>query len=117
MKAVYGDVSILANMTGASRTEGPFTLANDGFLVQAPGLLAAYTEGKNGPFGFIVEKKKGAVYAAPSAEIFLPLPETPKHLHINGEKIVFRKENSGIRFILPSHSAKYFRFWNLGMEF
>lgn len=117
MKAVYGDVSILANMTGASRTEGPFTLANDGFLVQAPGLLAAYAEGKNGPFGFIVEKKKGAVYAAPSAEIFLPLPETPKHLHINGEKIVFRKENSGIRFILPSHSAKYFRFWNLGMEF
>ncbi len=117
MRAVYGNVSILANMTGAPRQEGKFIIADNGFLVQAPRLLAAYVEGINGRFGFVIEDGKASIYAAPSTEIALPLSRIPKGLRIDGKKIAFQSENDEIRFTLPEHSVKYFRFWKLDTEY
>ena len=71
IRAVYGDVALLANLGEIPRTVDGHLLAPYGYWVEAPGLLAAHLEGTP---PFICEGNRMWTFARQSCTVRLPTP-------------------------------------------
>ncbi len=75
LKAVYGDVRILANLGAVPRTLDGFNLPPYGFRTDAPGMTAGRTPGG---VGYVTETANGKtdlwIYAQPETAVSVPVP-------------------------------------------
>ena len=122
IRAVYGQVNIVANLNDEPLPEAGRDLAAYGFRATAPGLLAATQKLVGGQdFGadgvsFVAENRDGKfdlwVYAPPERDVAVELPGTPPNVQLTfdgGVKIPVTAQNGAIRFRLPSRPGQQAR--------
>lgn len=116
IRAVYGPISVVANLRREPLREGDFTIAPHGFFASGGGVtagdLASCAQG-SAPGSFVVEKERAWLFAVPGAEVSFPVKPLPAAIRWEGGDVPFRKNGETISLRLPAGEENYPRLWEL----
>jgi hypothetical protein len=127
IRAIYGDVKIIANLGAKRRTEQTRELAPYGFYATAPGMVAANLKGLGGlDFGddgisFVAEENDKEIniwaYEYPGREVCVELPDSGRNdislVTDDGSAIQATTEDGLLRFRLPGEVTETRYLWHL----
>lgn len=116
IRAVYGPISVTANLDSAPLQEGDFLIAPGGHHCKGDGMESGYllacgtfTE----PTSFVVDGNMVYLYANSSSKAAFPLSRKPAGIMFNSRKLPFQFKNGAICVQLPSSSEKFKKLWQL----
>jgi len=128
MKAVYGQVSIVANLGSKPVKEGSCEISPDGFFAKGPGFSAGNLVSLGGvqaPDGssFVVARDGQGMaawlYGKPGSLAVFPLPEgfgTARAKLDDGTEIKLETKGQTASVKLPSGEGSYNRLWKLSLS-
>lgn len=119
VRAVYGDVSVIANLCGEPLREGNIVIAPEGFLVRSSGVTAGVISGCgkfSGNGAFVAEGSAVNLFAAPGEQAVFPLPYSPRGLRSEAGPLKFRYENGAVLCTLPAAEGTHKRLWKIEIE-
>lgn len=120
VRAVYGGISVIANLRSQPRREGSVTIAPNGFLAQGDGVLAGEISACGsirGTGSFILDGSTVYLYAAPGTNALFPLPAQPGRLRQNGQDLKFKYRDGTVVCTLPvAENGKHKRLWKIEIK-
>ena len=115
--AVYGGISVTANLRSEPLRKGALMIAPNGFLAQGNGILAGEISAcgtLRGTSSFVLDGSSVYLYAEPGTDAFFPLSAKPAKLRHNGRDLKFEFRDGTVVCKLPSEeNGRHKRLWKV----
>lgn len=116
LRAVYGPVSVTANLQNRPLEAENCVIAPGGFLASGGGMTAGdllSCGGEKIPGFFVADHDSVWVYAAPGSEVAFPLPYAPSAVRLDGAPLEFHCSGGAVAVRLPDRAKKMEAVWRL----